>query len=613
MKHKSPSKFRKSKGTALVAVLGSLVIISMGAATYISAATQSMRNSTHYTFNVQSFHLCEAGVQEELLNFWIPFQQSQNYDAMDPMCSGASAANPLVSINDSIPGVGNFSTGVISYNLVDSYTRSVTIRSVGWIDLFGTGVLQPGDPRRVLDVNVTYQLSRSEVFDYTYFINNFGWMDGFGPNDLVVNGDMRANGNFAFTDGSPTVNGSIFAAYNNLLVPAAQGVISGMPYKWDNTTYNQNETNQSRWRQGYNSSQEGAKGSATYDEWSPYIFDSDAGVYQNALAGAALNDSTGTNAWDWTPWTNPSESLLDPTPTSQVIMPDLSDLSVYETLSQSYTDPKQFYGDGTPDPYYGQPAYIQTWNPTTNAYQTLTTNGVLTGSAAVIGTQAHPIIIHGPVTFTQDVVIEGYVSGQGTVYAGRNVMIDGSIIYENPPNFQGNDMQAIDNANEKDDALGLAARGSVIMGDTSGFYNPYPLAYMMPPFTNPRYDVDGNLIPAYNAMATDSTGFMNYQSVLGDAFIHSIAQPVNEIDAIMYTDFVGGGNIGTGWQGLTINGTIISKDEAMVVWSLPMAENYDNRIKERSLTQQPLIDLDLPRSPTIITNTWQDQGFSLGE
>jgi hypothetical protein len=80
----------------------------------------------------------------------------------------------------------------------------------------------------------------------------------------------------------------------------------------------------------------------------------------------------------------------------------------------------------------------------------------------------------------------------------------------------------------------------------------------------------------------------------------------------MYTNFVGGGNIGTGGDGLTLNGTIISRDEAMVIWSLPMHENYDNRIKETSLGQTPLIDLQLPRSPTMTTNTWQDQGFSLG-
>ena len=58
------------------------------------------------------------------------------------------------------------------------------------------------------------------------------------------------------------------------------------------------------------------------------------------------------------------------------------------------------------------------WNSTTNQYDTLSTNGVVTGSAEVIGSSAHPVIIHGPVTVTTDVVIKGTISGQGTLYAG---------------------------------------------------------------------------------------------------------------------------------------------------------------------------------------------------
>ena len=37
----------------------------------------------------------------------------------------------------------------------------------------------------------------------------------------------------------------------------------------------------------------------------------------------------------------------------------------------------------------------------------------------------------------------------------------------------------------------------------------------------------------------------------------------------------------------------------MVLWSLPFTMNYDNRIKERSLTSQPLIDINLPRTPSV--------------
>ena len=113
-------------------------------------------------------------------------------------------------------------------------------------------------------------------------------------------------------------------------------------------------------------------------------------------------------------------------------------------------------------------------------YDTLSTNGVVNGSAVVIGTSDHPVLIHGPVTVSTDIVIKGNVSGQGTLYAGRNVQIVGSIVYQNPPDFRGNNPQTIDNYNAKQDMLGLAASGSVIMGDTSQF-GYYPLAFMSRP------------------------------------------------------------------------------------------------------------------------------------
>ena len=92
-------------------------------------------------------------------------------------------------------------------------------------------------------------------------------------------------------------------------------------------------------------------------------------------------------------------------------MPNLNDISYYETLSQAYTDQTQTYADGTTNPNYGQGAYVQVWNSTTSKYVTVSTNGVVTGSTALIGSSAHPIIIHGPVTVTQDTVITGTVSG----------------------------------------------------------------------------------------------------------------------------------------------------------------------------------------------------------
>jgi hypothetical protein len=593
-----------------------MTLMAIAAASFISSGTSTMRIATRQQYDIQSTHLCEAGLQSDLLTLWRDLKSNQLFSDLDTTCTGATANNPKATITGTIPGVGNYSVGVIEYDIRpgDPYNRYVTIRCVGWVDLNNNGIMDATEPRKIVDTNNTLSLASSKVFDYTYFVNNYGWMDGFGQNDLFVNGDMRANGDFNFLNGSPTVNGSVFASINEKLLPNASGLINTPPVKMSTSDYNSSASNNGRWRQAYNASVDGTANTLAYQNTRGLVFDSDAKLVQGTVAGAVIADATGEKGWTRTSVGGASSTtLMDQNPTSEVPMPDLSNIQNYINSSNAYVDQKQNFADGTANPDFGQGAYVKVWDTTSNAYQTISTAGVINGSAAMVGTTAHPVLIHGPVTFTQDAVIKGTISGQGTVYTGRNVHIVGSIVYANPPDFRGGSADTIDDANEKKDLLGLAARGSVIMGDTSTFTNTYPLQYMTPPFTHDRLDDNGNLIPAYNANQTDASGFKKYQSTMGDSYIHSIAEPISQIDAIMYTNFVGGGNIGTSGNGIAINGSIISKDEAMVVYSLPMTMNYDNRIKERGATHKPLIDINLPRSPVLYRNSWQERGFFFGK
>jgi hypothetical protein len=596
-------------------------LIAVAGAVYVDHSTLAIRTSNRRQKELIAMNLCEAGSQQLYLNLWLPFKTATDFSTFDPSVAGASVTAPAAAVQGNITGVGDFASGVIAVAAPDSYTRVVTVRTVGWIDVNKDGSLDPGDPSKTVDTTYTFSLQRSQVFDYAYFVNNYGWWDGFSPSEAVINGDVRANGDFNFTNGTPTVNGSVYAAQNQNLVPASTGLVNEAPYKWDDNTYQQMQAgndgmiadNENRWRQDYTPSVFGATGTSEYETYKDLTFQSIGSVdsTSNSFTGSILGDANGTDSWIRdNPNSNPTETLLDSTPTQQVEMPDLSDLSFYQNLSSSYVDTMATYNDGTANPYYNQGAFVEVWNPNSNSYQMISTNGNISGSATITGTSQNPIIVHGPVTVSQDVVIKGVVSGQGTIYAGRNVHIVGSIIYNTKPNFQGTDPTAIDNANQKADLLALAARGSVIMGDTSQFSYSWPLQYMCPPFTLGRYDDNGNWIPPYDCYDTDSTGMMLYQSVYGDAYIHSMSEEINQFDAVLYTNFVGGGNIGTGGQGMTFNGSLISKNEAMVVWSLPMRENYDSRIRERSLTQAPLIDVNLPRSPSVTPASWQDRGFS---
>lgn len=593
------SKKRRQKGIALITSIGILSLITVAGVTYMSSATHTIRMARVNAADARLTSAAEAGVTDLLLSLWKPFKVDQNFEDLDDNLSGAHFDTPKGTRTGTLTDGDTYSAGVVAYWEPDTYTRIARIRAVAWDDQNNNGVLDQNEPRKVVDVNQVFSLDRSKVFDYTYFVNNYGWMQGFGQNDLRVNGDMRANGDFDFSNGTPTINGSVFASANNKLVPPAAGRVNITPYQDNNSNYN--GANDPRRRQGYTESNHGTKGSDNYELWRDFIYDKEGGIVRGKLSGSVIGDVDGHRRYDG--------QLLDPTSTQEVVMPDLNDLSAYLNLSTNYVDDRVTFDNGTPNPDYGKGAYVEVWNSSQNKYVRVDTNGVVNGSAAIIGTSSKPIRIHGPVTFTQDVVIKGYIQGQGTLYAGRNVHVVGSIRYKNPPDFRGNNPQQIDNNNSAKDLLALAARGSVMMGNTKNFKFPYPLKYMTPPFTKGRYDEFGNWIPPFDAMQIDGTGMRRYQSTFGDNYISSISETINQLDAILYTNFCGGGRLGEGGGGVTINGSIISKDEAMVIYSLPMVMNYDHRIRERKLTKKPLIDIKLPRTPAMLRSTWQDMGL----
>lgn len=596
-------KQKRERGIALISVMGVLAIVAVATLAYITRATHTVRLARLNELESRLSHVCEAGIQDLVLTLWKPFKMKQSFDEMDIVLTGASTALPKFPVAGIVQKDDTYTTAIIGYSKPDSYKRLVTIRSVGWQDSNKNGALDSEEFRKIIDVTMTFSLARSEVFDYTYFVNNYGWMNGFGPNDLIVNGDMRANGDFDFSGGTPTINGSVFATANNKLVPPAKGLVNITPNQWSNWYYNI-QPDKDKVRQAWVETRHGAKGSEEFERWRDFLYDKEGAVINNRLYGAVIGDSRGYRTYDG--------KILDSTPTKEVVMPDLNDITKYIKLSMSYVDTKAKFDNGATNPDYGKGAYVEVYNTTLRKYVRVDTNGVVAGSAILIGTSGYPIKIHGPVTFTQDCVIKGYVQGQGTIYTGRNVHIVGSIYYKNPPIFSGNNPDQIDKNNTAKDILGLAARGSIMMGNTAKFGFPYPLKYMTPPFTKGRYDENGNWIPPFDAMQIDETGNRRYQSVFGDAKINSIAQPINNLDCILYTNFLGGGRLADGGMGVKFNGSIISRDEAMVIYSLPMVMNYDHRIRERLSTQQPLIDIFLPRSPVVMQAVWQDRGLYKG-
>ena len=423
----------------------------------------------------------------------------------------------------------------------DPNARYVVLESTGKAVGGVLGDEDEGTERTVTRV-LRYGNDQSSIFDYVYFINNFGW---FWGGTISAHGDVRANGDFSFKY-NPLVNGDAYASVNPD-VGASGSVVDGGYRNWDLSTYRTNA--QPNWR-------------PTWPEFA-YGYDGNSQAYEG-------------------------QDLLE--------MPYLGEFSRFVELAETR--------NGTLS--------------TADVNITHTTGGPI----FLIGTAENPIHIDGPIAIDGDIFITGYVEGQGTIYTNRNVHIVGDIVYKNSPAWdhsEGADPGANDNSGA--DFLGLAARGSVILGDytnATDWYN-YVKNYMKPPFTTSFTDEDGS---THNGDYTQADGTKRdgstrkrYESTWSNAeFQALVQQAVNlwghdhkprRIDALAYTNHLFGGRA----KQCNFNGSIISRDEA-IVYNDWVNMNYDYRAKAEG---EDFIDIDLPRAANAQPVVWLDGSYAQWE
>jgi len=230
---------REHGGTMAATMFMGFLMVGMGTS-YMDVSTAALRTSAARVREVAMLNLSEAGLANMTQTLWKDFKRAQRFTRLDSAHGLASSSSPTLTLNGVVSGVGNYTSALIGYSQPDSYNRYITVRSVGWVDRNGNGQLDTDEPRRAIDQTFALSLDRSGVFDYAYFVNNYGWMYGFDNEQLIVNGDMRANGDFEFRYGRPVINGSIYACRNDKLIPGAAGTVNLAPRQWSNSTYNTN-------------------------------------------------------------------------------------------------------------------------------------------------------------------------------------------------------------------------------------------------------------------------------------------------------------------------------------------------------------------------------------
>ncbi|MFA6174659.1 MAG: hypothetical protein WC701_13390, partial [Kiritimatiellales bacterium] len=401
-----------------------------------------------------------------------------------------------------------------------------------------------GVTRRFEDV-VKYVLSKTAVFENSYFINNYGWFENV---DMVVNGDIRSNFNIKFNAASLVLNGNAEAGWTN--------IVNRTPVKWTYDKY-KSDTNHAYFRPGSN-----------YD----------------LILGSTNVFSNGYN-----PVTYRSNNV------KQLTMPYIGNLEAFRKYAQDNHGTisnnlgcvvDAVYSGTGPSGYSNFVDRLDPWG-----YE----NAADRGSIVLRGTPDNPIRINGPVVIDKDVIITGFYTGSGTIYAGRNIHIIGDLKALDPPVWKHPDTApnftnvTLPNNLEKD-YMGLCAKGSIVLGDynDSDFISSIA-GYLHPPFTD-KYQVsatdsdigyvsfqsggtnyfNGNYTNYYGIQAvgksgTNTTALKYYESSISDTNLTTLSPQkyLMQIDAVLYDNHLIAGKLGASGKNALINGCVICRDEAL--------------------------------------------------
>jgi hypothetical protein len=326
-------------------------------------------------------------------------------DGINGLFAGGESVTPYLGepVMQGPTQVGAYS---VTLNRVAQSANSldIEIKSTGYLPL-APGALAAGQALgdwEAISVTVHYELGPSGVFDYAYFINNWGWFYG---NTINAYGNVRSNGQFDVANYTPLVAGQ--ALYDSVSWDGSAAHLSG--YHDDN--------------------QDGLMDGNDGGVWSGWDILRAAGLQGNG--GLAPNQ----------------HEFSDNVP-----MPNLSDLSGYEEMALAGNTSLSIGGVEMSDAIFGDDS-----GETGNLYLegTLADPIELNGSIVVKG----DVIIKGYVTG------QGAIYSGGNIYCPESVMyVDGPGDPLPEGLTQAESEEWLSN-NWGNDFLGLFAKESIVAGD----------------------------------------------------------------------------------------------------------------------------------------------------
>ncbi|MGE4489552.1 MAG: hypothetical protein AB7E95_08420 [Kiritimatiellales bacterium] len=553
-------------GFVMVAALMMLLIGALAAGSFVFVARQSHPSVTQWENYDRSLLAAQSALEKVKSDLYEGFRDahalSRSWNDLEWVEAHASDYSTSGTIRDLIGTSADlrYSDAEVTVTVANGEVTGISVEEKT-VYVTNTAVAVYNGVTRAVEEVVRYTLNRSSVFDHAYFINNFGWFHGV---DCVVNGDIRSNYDVELKSRDLILNGYSYAAGVNDI---------NKPYQtWSWRTYKNN----------------------SYSEYFRPTYNVDQNTKNDASIFEFGYDDSDTYNY-----------------VTQLDMPYIGNLSDYRYYAQEQNGTVSLGGKVA----------------VSNVYSGTGPSGVEgapdQGTKYLYGTEEDPIVIDGPVVVDGDVMIGGYYTGQGTIYAGRNIHVISDLIALNDAQWVQPD--TVDNFTDNTlpdnlarDFLGLCAKGAVVLGDYRTLRSSS--SYFKPPFTG-EYEVSAAdadigyisyVRDGKNYFDGDYTGFSGYRCASGDPSesvprnfyepsvseaefaSYSPSRELDRLDAFIYNNHLTIGRLGSNSM---INGGIICRDEAL----FPDGRIYMNWDCRVALDNDfsPFLPMDLGPAETI--------------
>ncbi len=630
-------------GMAMIVILPILLMITLLGIAAVMNSNTGIDISGSVKRGSQTFYVAEAGLERAINEYiWGNFYDENVSPITDPFGwldnLGDSAFYQAIALGSE----GTYTVYVDQVNNPGAQSPFIDCRDV---TIVAEGKAAGGNEMVTLQATMRFGILPAEVFDYSYFINHFGWWAGFGSGRAIANGNVRANGHFDLLSGYFTCNG------NPRYDPVTGEVIDG---------------------------------GGVYA--GGYVFPTSGSGYQGMASDAANRHSyAGVDRAENDRALIEMPNLNDPA--------DLDGDGIVQELNPYYI--------GLANGDYGNPrgkVGVDTNGDGVLQAGEVVVDGAFgddageSGDLALVGSATNPVIIEGTVAVTNNLAISGVVQGKGAFYVGRNTYVGTGVTYKNqltarpvysyptetPEAYQTRvDQWKADNANA--DMVAFMTVNNIVagnhtssswqnyitggsgwlrdyrnngredvgvdgvFGDLTSSSNPYqasereadgyftviiadgnghqhqadlpivggtaqvPSGYHIVPGTGEDIDGDGQYGGTYNY--SDDIGFdvalTNFHNLPGgiSSYADLASFSVSRMDGIFYTN-----HALAGWfdGGCEFNGSVVARNESMILTSGNVKMNHDERL---SSNYQDLMAMNMyvPLTKAYSTISWEDK------